>query len=113
MSLLFSLTDSNFYLPFKCDESLNNARRVLSIDTLTGRESRDLGHYPSDTNIDIKTLLSRSELDALFLAYGKGIKVGLSFSVNAYEGFIQNIESVKSTNGKYLVKIIFITTGAI
>lgn len=113
MAVIFSIDSPDVYLEVKTDEPLHLKRRVVSIETLEGTDSRDFGGSASDLAFAIDTLLSESELGILADAVESGAKLGLSLSKKSYSILIKNVEARRSSTGLTDVKIEIVVTGEI
>ncbi len=111
MAVLFSLTDSGFYLELKTKEPLKIPRRVATVETLEGSRSRDLGSYASDIEMIVEAELPQDGLASLIAVLANGKPVGFSFSRSSYQGLLESVESILNETGNSDVKISFKVTG--
>ncbi len=113
MAYLFSLKDDTVYLEIPANKPQRLKRRVVTVETLEGTESRDLGASASDLEFSIDTVLTDDALASLMNVAEKGGEIGVSFSTKAYSAFIRNVESEMRKDKNHDVKIGIATTGEI
>lgn len=85
-------------------------RRVVSIETLEGTESRDFGSYESDIAFSINTELSDGDLAALTAALESGAPLGLSTGGKSFAVLVSEMDSRRIGNDRHEVKIEFKVT---
>lgn len=113
MAYLFSLKDSAVYLEIPANNQRRLKRRVVSVETLEGTESRDLGASASDLDFSVDTVLTDDALASLLVAVEKGEEMGISFSTKRYSAFISGVESEMRNDKNHDVKIGITVTGGI
>jgi hypothetical protein len=105
MAYLYSLTDSSLYLEIPVSDSLRLRRRVVSVETLEGTQSRDLGASASDLAFSFKAKLDSDTLDSLSEAAAAGSPLGFSLASSSYEVLLRALEAERLPNKNFLVKI--------
>jgi len=105
MANIFSLDNKNLFLEIVTDSPLTLRRRVVSVETLEGTESRDLGISPGDSVFTIETFLSDTELNSLLTAIETGERLGLSLSNRNYSILIKSMETKRTNFDLNSVKI--------
>jgi len=113
MAYLFSLKDSTVYLQILANEPRRLKRRVVTVETLEGSESRDLGASASDLEFSISAVLTDDALVSLMNVAEKGEEMGISFSTKTYSAFIRSVGSEMRKDKNYDVKIGIAVTGEI
>jgi len=105
MASIFSLDNKNLFLEIVTDSPLTLRRRVVSVETLEGTESRDLGISPGDSVFTHETFLSDMELNSLLTAIETGERLGLSLSNRNYSILIKSAETKRKNFDLNSVKI--------
>lgn len=113
MAYLYSLTDSSLFLEIPLSDSLRLDRRVVSVETLEGRESRDLGADASDLSFSFRAKLSSDALNSLSEAAAGGQPLGFSLSASSYDVLLRTLEGARLPDKNYSVKIEMAVRGSL
>ncbi len=111
MANIFSLDNKNLFLEIVTDSPFALRRRVVSVETLEGTESRDFGISPGDSVFTIETLLSDTDLNTLLTAIETCERLGLSLASRNYSILIKNVETKRKSFNLNVVKIEAAVTG--
>ena len=105
MAYLYSLTDSSLYLEIPISDSLQLKRRVVSVETLEGTQSRDLGADASDLTFTVMARLDSDTVNSLAKAMAAGNLLGFSLAVSSYEVLLRGVAAENLADGSQSVKI--------
>lgn len=105
MAYLYSLTDSSLYLKIPISDSLQLKRRVVSVETLEGTQSRDLGADASDLTFTVIARLDSDTVNSLAKAMAAGDLLGFSLAVSSYEVLLRGVAAERFAGGGQSVKI--------
>jgi len=107
MAYLFSLTDASLHLEIPSDDSFSIKRRIVTVDTLEGAQSRDLGWSAGDISRTIETELDADTLNSLASTAETGGPLGLTVGGRSYEVLLRSVESSRLPGATRTVKIDF------
>ena len=113
MAYLYSLTDGSLFLEIPVSDSLRLNRRVVSVETLEGTQSRDLGADASDLLFSFRTKLDSSRLNSLSEAAADGSRLGFSLASSSYEVLLKSIEGERLPNKEFSVKMEMVVSGSL
>lgn len=111
MNAIFSLTDNGLFLEFETDDPETINRRVVTVKTVQGSESRDFGRDLSGPRFDIAIDLSVDDARKLGDAVRLGGLFGVSFSDAALSVYVNSFKSVRKDFETYRVKLEFSAVG--
>jgi hypothetical protein len=111
MNAIFSLTDNGLFLEFETDDPEAVHRRVVTVQTVRGGESRDFGLDLSGSRIEIETDLSADDARTLGDAVRIGGLFGISFSNTALSVYVDSFRSVRKNFESYSVKLTMSAVG--
>ena len=113
MAYLYSLTDGSLFLEIPVSDSLRLNRRVVSVETLEGTQSRDLGADASDLSFSFLTKLDSDRLTSLSEAAAGGSRLGFSLAASSFEVLIRSLEAERLPNKKFAVKMEMVVAGSL
>lgn len=113
MAYLYSLTDGSLFLAIPVSDSLRLNRRVVSMETLEGTQSRDLGADASDLSFSFRAKLDSDRLNSLSAAAASGKTLGFSLAASSYEVLLRNLEAERLPNNDFSVKMEMAVAGSL
>ncbi len=113
MAYLYSLTDGSLFLEIPVSDSLRLNRRVVSVETLEGTQSRDLGAFAGDLSFSFRTKLDSGRLNSLSGAAAGGSRLGFSLAASSFEVLIRSLEAERLPDKEFSVKMEMAVAGSL
>ncbi len=113
MAYFFSLTDAALYLELPAPEPMQIARRVVSVETLEGTDTRDFGPDVGGLAFTIESELNGADLHTLASAVDSGNEMGLALSLKVYSVCVSRMESRLIGENLHGVKLGIAVSGEI
>jgi hypothetical protein len=111
MNAIFSLNDNGLFLEFETGDTQTVHRRVVTVKTVQGSESRDFGRDIAGSRLEIQTVLSADDARTLGDAVRLGGLLGVSFSDAALSVYVNSFRSVRKDFESYSVKLSLSAVG--